>query len=98
MNGITDGQEKALGLLLLNFAAEEDSSTWETIAAIPSVLGCDREQATLRDQFAMAALTGLLSNTDVDLTKPFPVAAKICYGMADAMLDARKVTEGTDGR
>ena len=44
------------------------------------------EQPTLRDRFAMAALTGLLANpgeTGKD-------AAKRAYGFADAMLAARK--------
>lgn len=40
--------------------------------------------ATLRDQFAMAALTGVLSSLN-----PPSQAGKICYEYADQMLAAR---------
>lgn len=48
----------------------------------------DAEQVTLRDQFAMAALTGLLAA----LTHGSPAdhIAKQAYAAADAMLEARK--------
>jgi len=45
------------------------------------------EQKTLRDEFAMAALTGVLASDVRDSRENF--AAK-CYKMADAMLEARK--------
>ena len=48
------------------------------------------EVATLRDQFAMAAMTGLLSNTDTDLSKPLDRFAQVAFLAADAMLAVRK--------
>jgi hypothetical protein len=39
--------------------------------------------------FAMAALTGMLSNTDVDLSKSGRIPA-VCYDFADAMLKQRE--------
>jgi hypothetical protein len=46
-----------------------------------------RETATLRDQFAMAALTGLLANPDAAKYKD---RAEVAYNYADAMLKARE--------
>jgi hypothetical protein len=43
------------------------------------------ETLTLRDQFAMAALTGILANDN-----SLPLQAKRAYELADAMLEARK--------
>lgn len=43
------------------------------------------EAATLRDQFAMAALTGIMADGWVDSR-----ACKRAYEIADAMLEARK--------
>jgi len=43
------------------------------------------EMATLRDQFAMAALTGIMADGWVDSR-----ACKRAYEIADAMLEARK--------
>jgi hypothetical protein len=45
------------------------------------------EAATLRDQFAMAALTGMLSDPHGD---PYQIVPKKAYQIADAMLEARK--------
>ena len=42
--------------------------------------------ATLRDQFAMAALTGIIINE----TNTSKLAAKFAYEYADAMMEARK--------
>jgi hypothetical protein len=51
------------------------------------------EQETLRDRFAMAALTGMLSNGIVN-SLDFPAnqkrLTKIAYEFADTMLEARK--------
>jgi hypothetical protein len=41
--------------------------------------------ATLRDQFAIAALTGGLMRQG-----PTPITVKECYRIADAMMEARK--------
>ena len=45
------------------------------------------QELTLRDQFAMAALTGLLASCKTDCVD---VYVKDAYQMADAMLEARK--------
>lgn len=44
-------------------------------------------QPTLRDQFAMAALTGLLSDTDRDIS--YETAAYRSFEIADYMMEAR---------
>lgn len=48
--------------------------------------------ATLRDQFAMAALTGLISKYYGDLgsKENAPMAAEEAYAYADAMIEIRK--------
>jgi len=45
------------------------------------------QELTLRDQFAMAALTGIVRGTPVASAQ---VAASCAYVFADAMLEARK--------
>lgn len=45
------------------------------------------EIATLRDQFAMAALPGV--QADIPFYDPAAIAAR-CYALADAMMEARK--------
>ncbi len=67
---------------------------------ITSVQNCNHQPATLRDQFAMAALTGIWSNEwQVKLTTefakdtgqdPIKVLAEQAYEQADAALLARK--------
>lgn len=43
---------------------------------------------TIRDQFAMAALTGWCTQ---DLpSQPYAIVARECYEIADAMMEARK--------
>lgn len=49
---------------------------------------------TMRDEFAIAALTGLIANPDVDLAKPLEKFAAAAYQLADCMLKARKDQEG----
>lgn len=54
------------------------------------------EPVSLRDQFAMAALTGLLANSYSDghsqpmCTAPSEEFARWAYSQADAMIEARK--------
>jgi hypothetical protein len=48
------------------------------------------EVPTLRDQFAMAALTSLLSSPSSIGEGTPALAAKLAYRFADAMLEARK--------
>lgn len=45
-----------------------------------------KDSMTLRDQFAMAALTGIIVN-DTNIPED---ASRYAYEMADAMLEARK--------
>ena len=46
-------------------------------------------QLTLRDQFAMAAMTGIISGTSLEEATKYPFA-RIAYAAADDMLEARK--------
>ena len=50
------------------------------------------EKPTMRDRFAMAALSGCVSNNNVFFAEE---VAKSCYILADAMLKAR---EGKDAK
>jgi hypothetical protein len=50
-------------------------------------LSQQQNASTLRDQFAMAALTGLLANPDAAKYKD---RAEVAYNYADAMMEARK--------
>jgi hypothetical protein len=52
----------------------------------PYIMETVVEVVTMRDQFAMAALTGLIS----DSAWRFHDLAQKAYGFADAMLEARK--------
>lgn len=47
------------------------------------------EIATLRDQFAMAALTGIMSNSSYN-GDTNDMITSISYELADAMMEARK--------
>lgn len=49
-----------------------------------------REEPTLRDRFAMAALAGLLTPGDVGKEAKTALIAEAAYAIADAMLEARK--------
>lgn len=67
---------------------KEAQAQWEKAfrRAVESVLG---EHETLRDRFAMAALTGIMARND-ELGAMCSDTAEECYDMADAMLEARK--------
>ena len=56
--------------------------------ALDQIRNLKSERATLRDQFAMAALTGLLSA--LEYGNPADHIAQQAYAAADAMLEARK--------
>jgi hypothetical protein len=47
-----------------------------------------RAVVSLRDQFAMAALRGMSEEWP---SEEYIVAAEVCYRMADAMMEARKL-------
>jgi hypothetical protein len=51
---LSSEKQKALSGILLDFANNDSTTTWETMSAILGVLGQDTG-LTLRDQFAMAA-------------------------------------------
>jgi hypothetical protein len=51
-----------------------------------------RDHPSLRDQFAMAALTGILINIGWD-RRPTEQLARIAYYQADAMLEARNAKD-----
>ncbi len=55
MSELSNGQQKALQQVLLNYANNDEATSYEVICAITSILHCDGEE-TLRDQFAMAAM------------------------------------------
>jgi hypothetical protein len=57
------------------------------ISAEPYITKTVIEWVTLRDQFAMAALTGLLAAPNVEL---WIDVSKQAYAIADLMLEARK--------
>lgn len=82
---ISGEQEKALSQVLVNYVNDDDTASWDVIEAIKGILHCDGE-ATLRDEFAMAALSGLLADPNV-IAKGI---AKTSYEIADDMLKARK--------
>lgn len=48
------------------------------------------DQPTLRDQFAMAALTSMLDKVQSIQEETFALAASYAYKFADSMLEARK--------
>jgi hypothetical protein len=56
-------------------------------------LARDLEEARvkMRDKFAMAALTGVLSGDDAWAAHHPDTAAKNCYALADAMMKQREV-------
>lgn len=47
----------------------------------------EEKELTLRDKFALGAMTGILA--DFEITATASVIAKISYEMADAMLEER---------
>jgi hypothetical protein len=64
---------------------ELDNDPWSTFPAKKDDLRALMSAVTLRDQFAMAALTGI----NVKEFKPYEIAW-MAYELADAMMEARK--------
>lgn len=62
----------------------------EALEIIAELTPVQAEQPTLRDQFAMAALSGLLVNPDCD-AEYRETYATAAYTFADAMMEARKL-------
>ena len=91
MSAISSGQEQALKLVLLNYANDSQTTSYEAIKSITTILGCDGEE-TLRDQFAMAALNGYLSTHESWFRTTDEHRGNItarAYLWADAMMKAR---------
>ena len=63
--------------------------TEQTVTLTASEYVIFLQQTTLRDQFAMAALTGFMGSGDC-ATGNHDAAARLAYRFADAMLEARK--------
>jgi hypothetical protein len=77
--------------LLQRIAADATANKRSTTAEVVARL--EASAKTLRDEFAMAALTGMLSHGQGPNTAwhdHMPSAAEWAYEFADAMLDARK--------
>lgn len=69
--------------------------TWNEIAKIQYAIRADPpshlfDRKTLRDEFAMAALTGWLASFGPDQVADHTGCAEFAYKIADAMLEARK--------
>lgn len=83
-------------MILLNYANDDDASVHEAIEAIATILGCNNE-ITLRDQFAMATMTGdwaaqrpeWHSFSRSSAQEAFDRNAELYYRMADSMLKTR---------
>jgi hypothetical protein len=54
--------------------------------------GAASQAGTLRDEFAGRAMQGILSGMDLSTMPPYEEFGPFCYGLADAMLEARKTT------
>jgi len=90
---ILNGQEEALNLILLNYANNDSTGSYETIRAIKAILGCDGE-ATLRDQFAMASMRELIRNPQNWLmSRNADALSDSSYKIADAMMKKRKESQ-----
>ena len=78
----------------IQFRSDAEAAGFAVLTVAPEAIGKVRIEAaaTLRDQFAMAALASL------DVSLPVDVAAKNCWAMADAMLVAREVKEESNAR
>ena len=56
----------------------------------------EEKEESLRDRFAMAALTGLIANNHAESIKTAKDMALFCYGVADEMMDVRKAHHGSN--
>jgi len=73
--------------------AKEISESIDSVAAaLDDICQTLDECAMLRDRFAMAALTGMFANANIDrlVAESQQHMAETAYGFADAMLEARK--------
>jgi len=63
----------------------------QTLIPMPKEVWLPKEEVSVRDRFAIAALKGLLSSgKDCVITEPSSFA-RVVYSIADAMMEARKI-------
>ena len=82
--------KKSMNILDAMLAKDGLRVGWSSPQSFPSSPPASEHVATLRDQFAMAALTGMLSDVHfraMDVER----AAELAFETADAMIRARKV-------
>ena len=80
--------KKSMNILDAMLAKDGLRVGWSSPQSFPSLPPASEHVATLRDQFAMAALTGMLSD---DFDRWLGRAAELAFETADAMIRARKV-------
>ncbi len=87
-----DAIAKARGYLSLLYIAIDNDTTQDLMSVIKSLVdiidGMDIEQKTLRDEMAMAALSGMLGHPETNGF--YDDFARHAYAYADAMMEARK--------
>ena len=83
---LTDLERKKLSDAGRGFMAKHRSAQEIEIAELKNQLAMAKQKKTLRDEFAMAALTGYVSNHDEFFIDD---VVKSCYIIADAMLKER---------
>jgi hypothetical protein len=85
--------KKSMNILDAMLAKDGLRVGWSSPQSCPSLPPASEHVATLRDQFAMAALTGMLTGMLSDHFRPMDVerAAELAFETADAMIRARKV-------
>ena len=87
---ISAEKETALRQILVGYANDDVFTTGEAVQAVLGLLGYDTGK-TLRDEFAMAAMIGLLTREFVISSREDKQAAgRVAYNFADAMMEARK--------
>ena len=83
----TPYQEDYWSVDVSKFELVEPSDESSDVSNIDNEQQEDKE--TLRDKFAMAALTGKLASSNLNHNYSYETLAKYCYKMADAMMEAR---------
>lgn len=66
----------------------EDNNEKDIVSIVNEPEQKEQSEKTLRDEFAMAAIQGLLSDNDVSFETNKEIATA-CYALADAMMKAR---------
>lgn len=81
--------KKSMNILDAMLAKDGLRVGWSSPQSFPSLPPASEHVATLRDQFAMAALTGCLAHCAYFSNKDLEITTSNCYRIADAMLVAR---------